>query len=229
MIIRILSLIYLSCVLSACAMNAANNYGEVNLQELRQNENKYGVVVFRSMSLDDESAVYKFIEDNHSIKLGEYDTASVFAKKVKEDKHGVFYFGYQIGGNEWGQAEGKEKKNRFTIREGNEDLIGTKLPEFFYTVKMLPEGEYYFARIDSGGYIGYYNLDDTPFKFNVKPGCINYAGDFFIFSPEKNGFWSSTYSLSTKLFNKSHQAEEFMRKYHPEINLPFTTNLIKAN
>jgi hypothetical protein len=229
MIKRILSLIYLALVLSACAMNAANNYGAVNIHELYQREKQYGVVVFRSMNLDDESAVYKFAQDNHSIILGEYDTSSVFAKKAIEDKHGVFYFGYQIGGNEWGQAEGEDKKNRFTIRDGGKDVIGTKMPEFFYTIKMLPEGEYYFARIDAGGYIGYYNIDNTPFRFYVKPGYINYLGDFFVFSPSKDGFWSNTYSSSTKLLNKSQQAERFMKEYHPEINLPFTTNLIQTN
>ena len=167
-------------------------------------------------------------------KLEINNSSNVFAKGFIDNKTGYFYFGYQIGGNWWGSDEDKEKKKRFLLKPGfrgsgwNDIGIETTYkPEFFYTIKVLPQGKYYFSRIQALGMDRFLYKKDSMYYFDVKAGYVNYLGDFYLSSPERSiGFWDDSYTLNTLLLDKSKQAKDFITKFHPEIKLPFITNLI---
>ena len=237
MIRRILGLILLAGLCSSCGLKGPN-HGAVDLTKLQDSEAKYGVVVFRSMYFGNEEQEGKFIQNDNTLILTGYDESAFYAKKYAEDKSGVFYFGYQIGGNSWGSDEAKEKEKRFEktprkaggISSGTLFTMATYYPEFFYTVKMLLEGDYYVSRIQAGGYDRYYNQKETPYHFSVKAGHINYLGDLYLSNPKRDeGFFSNTYSLNVNLLDESNEVRVFLVKYHPEINLPFAVNLIQRS
>ena len=238
MIKRILSLVALVMVLSSCA---AKNYGAVDLSKLRDKNEKYGIVVFRSMFFKYEKDAKVFSQNDNKINLDSSNEAYVFAKDSgSKQKYDYSWNGYQIGGAWSYKSDWEEKRKKFIMQKGKMGWTQAGavpeilMPEYFYTIKMMPEGRYYFSRtifdFDYRRYLEQeFGLNDSPFAFTVRSGHINYLGDLYFLSPEKQGFWGSKYSAGVVRLNKSHQAEEFMRKYHPEINLPFMTNLIISN
>lgn len=236
MIKRIIGMVFLAMILSSCA---AKNYGAVDLAKLHNKDEKYGIVVFRSMFFKYEMDADAFSQNVNSIKLSGSNEAYVLAKdSSKKQKYDYSWNGYQIGGAWSYKSDWEEKHKRFTVQKGQIGLWDSTpeilMPEYFYTVKMLPEGRYYFSRAmfdfrDQGYLEQNFDLSESPFSFTVRSGHINYLGDLYFLSPEKQGFWGSKYNAGIALLDKSHQAEEFMNKYYPDINLPFMTNLIISN
>lgn len=216
-----------------CVSCVHKNAGEVNISELEKHKAEYGVVVFRSMFFANDALVEEFIADNNFLKLSYSYNVSSYARSFSNNQ-GHWLQGYQVAGS----TDLKEKA-RFIKqkRESGFFKVVSEIvsPEYFYTVTMLPKGEYYLRRATfnysgSGSYLEQsFDAKDSPFAFIVEPGSINYIGDLYYMSPKSASFWMSTYNVDMLLVNDGARAKKFMENYHPEIKLPFTINLLKKN
>lgn len=222
-------IIMIGFICSSCTF-PHQKYGAVDLTKLNSSEEKYGIVVFRSMFFDKANLAEKFINDESSIKLDSSSDVFIFAKNPLENK----YLGYMVGGSWPYESEWEEKKKRFTIQKfvmgWSKSVPEILMPEYFYTVKMLAEGDYYFSSISFARFRREFDEKERAYNFHVKAGKINYLGDLYFAAPkiETVNFWTeSEYSTEITFLNKSAEASEFMHKYHPEIKLPFITNLIR--
>ena len=88
-------------------------YGAVDLTKLSNTQEKYGIVVFRSIFFHSDNLAEKFINDESSIKLSSSNEVQIFAKNPLENK----YLGYMVGGSWPYESEWEEKKKRFTIQK----------------------------------------------------------------------------------------------------------------
>jgi hypothetical protein len=110
-------------------------------------------------------------------------------------------------------------------------------PEYFYSVGMLPEGEYFISRIicplESGALLRKdYQKYERKYYFHIKAGHVNYLGDFYLIEPgAENGtgglFTSPTYSMGVVVDNKYQTAKAFLKEFHPEIRLPVINSLLQ--
>jgi hypothetical protein len=79
-------------------------------------------------------------------------------------------------------------------------------------------------------FIQSFTKEESPYHFFVKGGHTNYLGDLYFMSPQKessNWFSPDLFSLSIRQYNFSEHAKTFMKKFHPEIQLPFVESLLK--
>lgn len=238
MIKNFLSLIMLGVFCSACGAKSGNSYGAIDQTKLHNDKEKYGIVISRAMVFDNNNQRHRFFHDSATAALTNSNDVDIFAKEISGKEDGFFYVGYHVGGNWSHTDEAKEKEKIFTITPRVAEFLDSReatfKPEYFYTLKMLPEGEYYISGISlpchyhGSCFKKDFNKKESPCHFTVKSGYINYIGDFYFSSPKKDGgFFSNTYTLGTSVLNRSNQAKEFLIKYHPELNLPFLTNLVK--
>jgi hypothetical protein len=231
---KIISFIIVSFLCAACGTMNINEYGAIDLSKLNNSNEQFGIVLSRTMFFESDVDQDKFIQNDNSLELSATNNVDVNAKDVLGKETGLYYMGYQVGGTWSYSDEDKNKQKLFTLTP---KVIYVKSatfkPEYFYTIKMLPAGEYYVSRIIAscnhrGCLQQEYNKDDSPYIFSVKANAVNYIGDVYFSAPHKTGsFFSNKYSLSTELLNKSEKAKAFMQKYHPEINLPFIYSPIR--
>ena len=233
MLKRIISLIILGFISSSCTM-AHHTYGKVELTKINDSTEKYGIIVFRAMFFKYDTSAKKFVNDEKSINLTHTNRVDIFAKNPLEDK----FFGYKISGDFPYPDEWDKKKDKLILQKGVygwfESTQEILMPEYFYTIRMLPEGEYYFSHTAFDfHYDRYleqrYDQKDSPYKFYVQAGKINYLGDLYFMSPERTSFFFSEYNAVIALLSRAPEAKAFMKNYYPEINLPFITNIIKRS
>jgi hypothetical protein len=200
--------------------------------KLSENKSEYGIVVLRSMFFANHEVLKSFLKDQSSVKLYDSNTMSVSAKNTLDNK---YLDGFPIG-TDFNTKAGEEKKRLFTIEPGKagffEVIPAIFKSDYFYTITMLKAGNYYISSISFYDDGNIFNQDfdrvANTYQFSVKTGQINYLGDLYYVNPRWNGkFFSSKYNISSVLLDKSNEARIFMKQFHPQINLPFTTNLIR--
>jgi len=145
----------------------------------------------------------------------------------------------------------KKESYMFTVTRAEEDPSHEKLfvtdsinekkekvtkynPNYFYSIKMLPEGDYYvnIVRIYYKGssYLEQkFDNKNSPMHFTVKANQVNYLGDLFFFDAKKVSTLLPSYKLETKLFNQSFSAQNYIKHYHPEVSLIFSNSLMSKN
>lgn len=233
MIKRFIVLVILCLICSGCKIQLAGK-GEINQAKLYDDREKYAVVLFRGVFFDNVDQMEMFYQADKNMKLMESNDLYVNAMPV----NGKFLDnGYLIGGTIYGSKEGKEKEKLFSKTPRVVEVLNPKLPtfkpEYFYTLKMLPEGEYYISIIrfrssKGDSYLeSIFHKEDSLYHFTVKAGKINYLGDFYLASPIKDEGYFSKYNLDTLILNESDRAKAFMENYHSDIKLPFATNLMQ--
>lgn len=206
--------------------------GNIDQAKLYDNKEKYGVVLFRGVFFNNVDQMEMFYQDDENIKLSESN--DLYVSVMPSTKYDL----YLIGGTSYGSKNAEEKEKLFTKTPRVVEFLNPKsptfYPQYFYTLKMLPEGEYYINKIQFTSPKGKsylessYSKKDSPYYFTVRSGQINYLGDLYLSSPMKNGgFFSKEYNLGSMLLNESDKAEAFMKIHHSDIQLPFTTNLIQ--
>lgn len=111
-------------------------------------------------------------------------------------------------------------------------------PEYFYSVGTLPEGEYFIQGIRCSGcgrafgssLQRVFKENEDKYYFYIKAGHINYIGDFYWAEPklERYGFFMPTeYNLSCKVYDKSREAETFLKDFFQDIDLPYTKSILQ--
>ncbi len=237
--IKILYLIILSFLCSCTTYH--HEKGRVDIEKIRNSQEKYGVILFRPIFFKDLNMAQNFLNDEFSLNLSYENEMWIDAKD---------YLGknsYNIGRSEPFTHEEREREFRFakvhkvtrgieriappfTYEEQKNESRFTKAkvgsfdtlyyyPEFFYSVKMLPEGEYYISYIRyyrgyySGSLVQSFNYKNSVYRFYVKANKINYLGDLYFMSPsESNGFFSGTYTIQQTLLDISDKAKLFVAK-----------------
>jgi hypothetical protein len=139
--------------------------------------------------------------------------------------------GYQIGGIRY-----QERKSLLKIYAAGDS--NSVKPEYFYTLTMLPIGDYYVSSVsfdfnnDQRFLQSLYNQKDSPYHFVVKSGQITYLGDLYFLSPVlvDSGFFSaSTYNAKILLLNELDKAKSYIKKFHPQLNFPVVDSLIQIS
>lgn len=232
-----LSLIIVGILCSSCKGSSSKT---IDLTKLHNSNEQYGIVVFRPMFFKYTEMMERFTHDSSSVILG-YPNGSnevyVYAKEMEGKKAQDSIFGYQVGGTWHSTEEDIERSKLFTISRG-EGQPPMYRPELFYTVSMIPAGNYYINRtmFNFGGvsfsveknYIeNRYSKKESPFYFSVQAGKINYLGDLYFFSPERINYFLSTYNTNVALIDKANEAKDYMKLFYPQLHLPFITNFIR--
>ena len=236
--------LYLIIVILLCVSCGTSKYNqEMNCANPDVNKEKYGIVLLRTIFFKQRSELLQFNKDESSVKLlSESNRAVINAKESSEEIGLITKYGYQIGGN--GVFYCNVKPVDFAISrtdygffgKNNEDHVK---PESFYSLRMLPEGEYFISNIafdfysrglseSSHIYSIFHNKHQSPLTFVVKAGKINYLGDIYFASPElKEEGWLSRSSYSASIIRKNEitKAKAFMSKYYPNIDFPFAENI----
>src|SRR4051812_31518400 len=140
-------LILLALLCTSCAMK--DQSGEIDLAKLYNKNEKYGVVICRGMFFDHQHTLTKFLENESSVKLMPYNSLYIDAKEISEN---TIQVGYMVGGSS------SEQQELFGLLADSSPLVikpytigflsiepAILKPEYFYTVKMLPQGEYYIS------------------------------------------------------------------------------------
>ena len=108
-------------------------------------------------------------------------------------------------------------------------------PEYFYGVRMLPEGRYYFKSIyTTPGHKEYKETEKVNY-FDVKAGEVNYIGDYYWMNSVKydinfkDALMSQTRgSVEIKLCDRFDEAKQFFQKHYSHVKLPIKKNLLKC-
>lgn len=233
---RIISLVILTILFTSCS--------KVNQRNTELNEvNDNGTIVFRAMFFEDKQVAEKFTYDSSSVRLN-YPIGSnemyVFAKKTLDNKSQNSTFGYQIGGthNPSEKLRKLKEKHNMSFFVSTVETPHSHSPEFFYNVISLPAGDYYINK----AIFNFHKLDTSPNKleyqvlnysqkesdcyFTVEANKINYLGDLYFTAGEP---YFIGMILNAMLLNKSSEAENFMKKFYPQLHLPFIENFIRRN
>lgn len=223
MIKTLLSLLMLVVLCSGC-----HNFieGSIDQSKLYNTKERYGVVLFRGVSFKNSDQMKTFYQADRNTELTERNVINVQA--ILSSKDYLCYIS---------ERRTAQQEKLFTKTPRVVGIFDSKwptfYPQYFYTLKMLPEGEYristmWFSDFKGGTFSITYDKKETSYTFTVKSGQINYLGDFYISSPkEKGGFFSTDYSFDTLILDESDQAKVFMKLYHSDIKLPFVANILK--
>jgi hypothetical protein len=235
-----LYLIVFALLCTSCGTSKYNQ--EMNCANPSVANSKYGLVLLRTIFFKKNSELLQFGKDEFSVKLlSEGNRASIYAKESSEEIGVLTHYGYQIGGN--GVAYCNIKPKNFVISKTDYGFLGKNdeyivKPEWFYSLRMLPEGEYFLSNIAFDFYSRGFsdsrhlykifdNKHQSPLTFVVKAGKINYLGDIYFSSPElKHGNLLSrdSYKAGIAIKNENIKAKAFMSKYYPDIDFPFAEN-----
>lgn len=229
-------LIVLGLLCSSCTIP---NRGAVDLTNLRSSDQKYGVVVMRSMFFKNRDDAELFLQGEPSLAREISNEAHVYAKGDvgTVDEFNSLQLGYQIGGVRWHTDDEKERKKLFGgnyIRNiVNIEVPTTFKPEYFYTITMLPVGDYYISAVTFNFHYKShleqrYDRKDSQYRFSVKAGQVNYLGDLYFLSPQSSGFIFRTHSANVALRNEFTKAKAFIKKFHPELDLPVVDTPLKS-
>ena len=92
------------------------------------------------------------------------------------------------------------------------------LSEFFYNIKLLPEGKYYF-------YLNNYRTDQNLHYVYVKQGEVNYIGDYYLINSKKNYNKINSplkhkpeNTIDIVLCDRFSEAKKYFKKYDSNIN-----------
>jgi hypothetical protein len=101
---------------------------------------------------------------------------------------------------------------------------------------MMPAGDYFIRCILLDMYSGISSLsylslkDANKYHFHVTAGRINYIGDLYVLPTqlvEKGSLFSEDkYPTLVLIHDRYLEAQSFMKKFYPEIELPFIKNII---
>ena len=221
----------LTLIALICTSCVHINEGKVDLIALKNNPDKFGITALRAIYVKDDKIVDAFAND-HALPEQGLRAAYIYAKNsaiaAENDKKEE----YLISTTSYGQEEASHEKLFITtsLNEKNEKITITN-PNYFYAVKMLPQGHYYISTIriyHRGSSYLYQSFDNlnSPINFSVRANEINYLGDLFFSGRKKVSHVLTAYKVKINLFDKAAEAQSFIRHYRPEINLRFESNLM---
>ncbi|WP_236869649.1 hypothetical protein [Candidatus Bandiella numerosa] len=226
----LLSLLLLSGCSSAFRDTSIIN---LDLDKIHSPDSKYGVVLFRPIYFENADPNYIC---KH--KLEPIEWTNSLTVKVRPGYYGYYYISRE--------PINEEKAVKF-IGEGRSyveglvdfltftDQITLAAPEYFYGVRVMPEGRYYFRNIRcSIGRRDYKETEEVNY-FDVKAGEVTYIGDYYWMNSVKfdrnfkDRLMSQTRgSVEIKLCDRFDEAKQFFQKYYSHVKLPIKKNLLKC-
>ena len=221
----LLSLLLLSGCASAFRDTSIIN---LDLDKIHNSDSKYGVVLFRPIYFENADPDYIC---NQKLQSIEWRTSLRTIIRPS-------YFYISRHPNNEGQAiEFVDKAPSFFeyasyLSKGKTRLA---MPEYFYGVRMLPEGRYYFESVyGTPGSRDYKETEEVNY-FDVKAGEVTYIGDYYWMNNVefdrnfKDSLMSQTRgSVEIKLCDRFDEAKQFFQKYYSHVKLPIKKNLLKC-
>ncbi len=221
--------ILITLIAFLCTSCANVNNAKIDLKTLNSNPDKFGITVFRAIYVKEAKIVDAF-ENNQALPKQELSSVYINVKKNITPGENNKKEEYIISPTMTEESPEHQKLFITTSYNEKDEKVISINPDYFYAVKMLPEGNYYVnSIIIHKGIIRLeqnFDIKNSPISFSVKANKINYLGDLFLFAPEKVSTMLPAYKLKTKLFNKETETQDFLRQYHPKIDLLFYNNLI---
>jgi hypothetical protein len=224
----LLSLLLLSGCASAFRDTSIIN---LDLDKIHSPDSKYGVVLFRPIYFENADPYYicnqklKSIEWNNSLDI-----------KVRPGRYGYYYISREPI-NEEQAIEFVDKAPSFFEYASylSKGKIRLATPEYFYGIRILPEGRYYFNSVSStAGRRDYKETEEVNY-FDVKAGEVTYIGDYYWMNNVefdrnfKDRLMSQTRgSVEMKLCDRFDEAKQFFQKYYSHVKLPIKKNLLKC-
>lgn len=236
--VKIIVLILLSIICTSCS----NLGGQIVLDKLHDKNEKFGLMVFRPMFFETKESTEAFCSDGVFSNLTENNELSIWYKLDGSSFEGAM--GKHIGVTRKCKLLRTELDDKLFVIEPRKQisLLTWKpdilRPEYFYNVEMLPEGRYYISSIAKYHTGNAYYLKKKFTKnegpsFYIKAGKINYLGDLYhssLLLVKPGGFFSNgTYCTSFRVCDRNQDAQAFLKKFYPEINLPFTKSLLEKH
>ncbi|MBU0744364.1 MAG: hypothetical protein KKE11_03235 [Gammaproteobacteria bacterium] len=229
-IIKTSVLIFLSALCISCSL-----VERIDTTELHNKKTKQGLAIFRAIYFEDGSG------------LTEDSQVSVWAwgsRKVYQISRGPY----------WRPVINDKKIDQklfIAIPSAKSSRKNILKPEYFYDISILAEGEYelwgvtFRNKYDKNSSFSMSNPSD--YHFHITAGAVNYIGDLYILSPtiKEKGWLSPSseryiehtplqwlvpknkYTGQYLIVDRHQEAQNFVKKFYPEINLPFTKNIIK--
>ncbi|MBY0580683.1 MAG: hypothetical protein K2P53_03250 [Rickettsiales bacterium] len=190
---------------------------KIDLVQLNDSSTKYGVVLFRS--------IYFNNADPQSICDEKFDALERnFILISTRPMHATISHNPDF-----------EIKNQFKYKRDSFADTPMVMPEYFYGVRMLPEGKYYFKYVWSTAGDRDYKETEKVNYFDVKAGEVTYIGDYYWMnsvkydSNFKDALMSRTRSsVEIKLCDRFDEAKQFFQKYYSHVKLPIKKNLLKC-
>ena len=222
-------------LLTSCSAPLYETRTKINLLKLNDTNSRYGVILFRAIYFDNNSS-----DTICNIRLPNLEYDYPLSIRVHPSYHKGGYFEY-ITGNPDADIVSQFKTKAPSYLEGLADFMTFNLkpimtmPEYYYSVKMLPEGRYYFESIyGSPGHRDYKKTEKVNY-FDVKAGEVNYIGDYYWMnsvkydSNFKDALMSQTRgSVEIKLCDRFDEAKQIFQKYYSHVKLPIKKNLLKC-
>ena len=224
-----------SLLLTSCSAPLYETRTKIDLLKLNDSNSRYGVTLFRAIYFDNNSS-----DTICNIRLPnlEYDYPLSISVHPSYNKGGYFEY---ITGNPDSDIVSQFKTKAPSYLEGFADFISFNqkpimtMPEYYYGVRMLPEGRYYFKTIyGSPGHRDYKETEEVNY-FDVKAGEVTYIGDYYWMNNVKfdrnfkDHLMSQTRgSVEIKLCDRFDEAKQFFQKYYSHVKLPIKKNLLKC-
>lgn len=225
-LLKILLPIFLSIICTSCSIFYFDSM-HINVEKLYSQKEKYGIVVFRP--------IYFKHGYNDSLQGGLF-VGSIVARPMEVSRRLTEVSDYCMGCRR--DISGKVLNEKmFWVDPNAKDARSTSFkPEAFYGITMMPAGDYFIRCILLDmhyvmGSLNYLSLNDAnKYHFHVTAGRINYIGDLYVshaaFMKTGGPFSWDKYSAPVRIYDRYLDAQSFMRKFYPEINLPFIKNII---
>ena len=167
-----------SLLLTSCSAPLYQTRTKIDLLKLDNPYSKYGVTLFRAIYFEN---TVNYICNQ---KLGPIEWDSALDIRVHPSYHKGGYFEY-ITGNPDSDIVSQFKTKAPSYLEGFADFVSFNqkpimtMPEYYYGVRMLPEGRYYFESIyGTPGHKDYKETEEVNY-FDVKAGEVTYIGDYY--------------------------------------------------
>ena len=210
----LLSLLLLSGCASAFRDTSIIN---LDLDKIHSPDSKYGVVLFRPIYFENADPDYickqklEPIESNSSLRIIIHPSYSYISRDTTNEKRSA----------------------EFIYEQGF--FMYMAKPEYFYGIRILPEGRYYFNSVSSTAGRRDYKETEKVNYFDVKAGEITYIGDYYWMnnvkydSNFKDALMNRTRgSVEIKLCDRFDEAKQFFQKYYSHVKLPIKKNLLKC-
>ena len=190
---------------------------KIDLVKLNTPSEKYGVVLFRSIYFDNA--------DTHSICNEKFNALERnFILISTRPIHATISHNPDF-----------EIKEQFKYKRESLADLPMVMPEYYYGVRMLPEGRYYFEYVWSTAGDRDYKETEKVNYFDVKASEVTYIGDYYWMNNVKfdrnfkDHLMSQTRgSVEIKLCDRFDEAKQFFQKYYSHVKLPIKKNLLKC-
>ena len=182
----------------------------LDLDKIHSSKSKYGVILFRPIYF--KNADYDYIchnnlnvfETNQDMIIATYPNHHYISRSHNEMRALMFEYD---GSSVWSAPNSLKA-------------------EYFYGVRMMPEGRYYFKMVLSTvGHRDYKETEEVNY-FDVKAGEVTYIGDYYWMNNVKfdrnfkDRLMTQTRgSVEMKLCDRFDEAKQFFQKYYSHVKL----------